>query len=55
MQPNFPSFSHLPCSVREQGVAMIITAFTPFRFFAQTPVFSVSRSSFSLSPIQYYH
>ena len=31
---------------------MIITAFTPFRFFAQTPIFSVSPSSFSLSPIQ---
>ena len=36
----------------EQGVATIITAFTPFRFFAETPIFSVSLSSFRLSPIQ---
>ena len=30
---------------------MIITAFTPFRFFAQTPLFFVSPSTFGLSPI----
>ena len=30
---------------------MIMTALTPFRFFAQTPLFSVSPSSFSLSLI----
>ena len=45
------NFSPLPCSDLERGVAMIITAFTPLRFFAQTPIFSVSLSSFSLSPI----
>jgi len=33
-------FSPLPCSDLGLGVAMIITAFTPFRFFAQTPLFS---------------
>ena len=31
---------------------MIITAFMPFRFFAQTPIFSFSPSSFSLLPMQ---
>ena len=30
---------------------MIITAFTPFRFFAETPLFSVFPPSLSLSPI----
>jgi hypothetical protein len=34
-----------------EGVAMIISAFMPFRFFAPTPIFSVSLSSFSLSPV----
>ena len=32
---------------------MIITTFMPFRFSAQTPIFSVSPSSFSLSPMFY--
>ena len=30
---------------------MIITAFMPFRFFAQTPIFFICPSSFSLSPM----
>ena len=30
---------------------MIITAFMPFRFFAQTPIFFVSPPSLSLSQI----
>ena len=38
-----------------QGVALSTTAVMPFRFFAQTPFFSVSPSSFSLSPIWKYH
>ena len=41
----------LPCSDLGQEVAMIITTFMPFCFFAQTPLFSVFPSSFSLSPI----
>ena len=35
-----------------QGVAMSTPAVMPFRFFVQTPIFTVSPSSFSLSPIQ---
>ena len=34
-----------------RGVAMIVTAFMPFRFSAQTPIFSISPSSFNLSPM----
>ena len=34
-----------PCSEREQGVAMIITAFTPFRF-DEVTVTSISHPSF---------
>ena len=40
-----------PPSDLVQGVAMSTTAFMNFRNFAQTPLFSVSPSSFSLSPI----
>ena len=36
-----------------QGSAKIITPFMPFRFSAQTPIFSVSPSNFSLSPMFY--
>ena len=35
-----------------QGKAMSTTAFKPHRFFAQTPLFSISLSSLSLSPRQ---
>ena len=49
--PLLPFCTSLPCSDLGQGVALIITAFTTFRFFAQTHIFSVSLSSFSLSPI----
>ena len=41
-------FSPLPCSDLGQGLAMIVTAFTPFHFFTQTMLFSVCTSSFSL-------
>ena len=43
-------FSPLPCSDSGQGVATIITVFMLPQFFAQTHIFSVSLSSFSLSP-----
>ena len=43
-------FSPLPCSNLGQGVAISTTAFMLPRFFVQTPIFSVSPSSFSLSP-----
>ena len=46
-------FSPLPCSVLGQGVAISTGAFMLPRFFAQTPLFSVSASSFSLWPIQW--
>ena len=46
-------FSPLPCSVLGQGVAISTTAFMLARFFAQTPLSSVSASSFSLWPIQW--
>ena len=42
-------FSPLPCSDLGQGVAISTTAFMLPRFFVQTPMFSVSPSSFSLS------
>ena len=45
-----PNFHLLVTSV--QGVAMSTPAVMPFRFFVQTPIFSISPSSFSLSPIQ---
>ena len=40
-----------PSSDLVQGVAMSTTAFVLTHFFAQTPPFCVSLSSFSLSPI----
>ena len=44
-----PSLS--PPSELVQGVAMSTSAATPFRSFVQTPIFSVSPSSFSLQQI----
>ena len=38
-------FSPVTCSYLGQGVAMIITAFEPPCFFAQTPIFSVDHPS----------
>ena len=39
------------CSGIGQGVALSTSAVTPFRSFVQTPIFSVSPSSFSLQRI----
>ena len=44
-------FFPLPCSDLGQGVAISTTAFMLPRFFVQTPIFSVSPSSFSLQQI----
>ena len=53
--PYNPTFLSFSPSDLVQGVALSTTAVMPFRFFAQTPFFSVSPSSFSLSPIWKYH
>ena len=54
LRPTHPSCLYPPLSPPSElvrGVAMSTSAVTPLRSLVQTPIFSVSPSSFSLSPI----